>query len=63
MMREDADVNLMSVRKYATKFYNEVDDLLFAAHRELTAHDVSGENFTWYLPDDPLSVIGCTEQV
>lgn len=64
MTREDADVILVRIKKLATLFLSPVDDPMFAAHRELTRLDIgSGENFTFYLSDDPQSLVGCTEQV
>ncbi|KAF2871909.1 hypothetical protein BDV95DRAFT_28836 [Massariosphaeria phaeospora] len=64
MKRDDADIALMGVFKYATEYLTPVDDLVFSAHRESSTVyvGVDGGNATFYLSDTPGTFIGCTAQ-
>ncbi|KAF2183698.1 hypothetical protein K469DRAFT_667950 [Zopfia rhizophila CBS 207.26] len=61
MERKDADVAVIVAITNPNRYSHPVDDPVFAAHRPWEGV-VSNETFTYYAPDAPVGVIGCTEQ-
>jgi len=59
MKREDADVELVFVKKNNVAFTHPAEDLIFSAHFE--GHD--GLNNTFYLSDSSVSGVACAQQV
>ena len=63
MVPKDADLALLRVRKTA-QYIKPVDDLLFSAHKPtIRQASATGQNRTYYLSDDIISFLGCTNQV
>lgn len=64
MERDDADVVLMYVTMNSIRYRDPVDDIMFAAHKSFTRiSPMKYANGTFYNNDNPLSVVGCIEQV
>jgi hypothetical protein len=56
------DIFFKPIAPGQTLYINPINDPLYAAHRVI--HDVlRGTNVTWYAPDYPIRVVGCTQQV
>ena len=64
LARDDADLVFKQVIKNRVAYDSPVNDPVFSAHKLFTTFDVtSGGNVSFYFPDFPVSVIGCTQQV
>lgn len=59
----DADIVVIGVAANAVKFRHPVDDPVFSAHRNSSIRRYDDSVLEFYLPDSPLSVIACQEQV
>lgn len=63
-MRDDADIVLIMLCKNRILYQNPVDDPIFSAHkRYVVPNERTGSEFSYYLSDFPVSVVGCTQQV
>lgn len=62
LYRTDADVSLIMAAPNAVKYFAPSDDLFFAAHQPWSFNISLSENISLYLPDRPVSVMGCTQQ-
>lgn len=64
MMHDSADVILRIVNKNSVYYKEQVNDILFSAHRASVMWEVAtASNRTWYMSDIPSTTIGCIEQV
>lgn len=65
MRRDDADVVILAVFKYATEYHQPVDDPVFAAHRNVSRLAAAGkgsEIVNIYHSDHSATWIGCASQ-
>ncbi|KAF2264053.1 hypothetical protein CC78DRAFT_617092 [Lojkania enalia] len=62
MKTTDAGLLLVMVTKNTVSYRHPIDDPVFSAHKAIKYRTYTYPNDTEYASDEPLSVLGCTEQ-